>query len=81
MPRPLLLIIYTAAAVLVVLVARQILETKIISGSLGLHPLTTLISMYAGLWTLRQLSCSPGQSETCDVRNVGADLSAQSLAG
>lgn len=52
MPRPLLLIIYTAAAVLVVLVARQILETKIISGSLGLHPLATLISMYAGLWTL-----------------------------
>ncbi|MDD2553326.1 MAG: sporulation integral membrane protein YtvI [Desulfotomaculaceae bacterium] len=37
---------------LVVLVTRQILETKIVSGNLGLHPLATLISMYAGLWTL-----------------------------
>jgi sporulation integral membrane protein YtvI len=37
---------------LVVLIVRQILETKIVSGSLGLHPLATLISMYAGLWTL-----------------------------
>ncbi|NQS74916.1 MAG: sporulation integral membrane protein YtvI [Peptococcaceae bacterium] len=37
---------------LIVLVVRQILETKIVSGNLGLHPLATLISMYAGLWTL-----------------------------
>jgi sporulation integral membrane protein YtvI len=36
----------------VVSVARQILETKIVSGSLGLHPLATLISMYAGLRTM-----------------------------
>jgi sporulation integral membrane protein YtvI len=37
---------------LAVLVVRQILEAKIVSGNLGLHPLATLISMYAGLWTL-----------------------------
>lgn len=37
---------------LIVLVTRQILETKIVSGNLGLHPLATLVSMYAGLWTL-----------------------------
>lgn len=37
---------------LVVLVVRQVLETKIVSGNLGLHPLATLVSMYAGLWAL-----------------------------
>lgn len=37
---------------LVVLIVRQVLETKIVSGNLGLHPLATLASMYAGLWTL-----------------------------
>ena len=36
---------------LVVLIVRQVLETKIVSGKLGLHPLATLVSMYAGLWT------------------------------
>ena len=35
-----------------VLVVRQVLETKIISGNLGLHPLATLVAMYAGLKTL-----------------------------
>lgn len=33
----------------IVTVVRQITEPKIVAGSLGLHPLTTLISMYAGL--------------------------------
>lgn len=37
---------------IVVLSVRQVLETKIVSGNLGLHPLATLISMYAGLRTL-----------------------------
>jgi sporulation integral membrane protein YtvI len=37
---------------LVVMVVRQVLETKIISANLGLHPLATLISMYAGLRTM-----------------------------
>lgn len=37
---------------LVVLIVRQVLETKIVSRNLGLHPLATLVSMYAGLWTL-----------------------------
>jgi sporulation integral membrane protein YtvI len=41
-----------AVLYLVVSVARQILETKIVSGNLGLHPLATLISMYIGLRTL-----------------------------
>lgn len=41
-----------AVLYLVVVIVRQVLETKIVSGNLGLHPLATLISMYAGLWTL-----------------------------
>lgn len=41
-----------AVLYVVVSVARQILETKIVSGNLGLHPLATLVSMYAGLRTL-----------------------------
>jgi sporulation integral membrane protein YtvI len=41
-----------AVLYLVVLMVRQVLETKIVSGNLGLHPLATLIAMYAGLWTL-----------------------------
>jgi len=41
-----------AVLYIVVLSVRQILETKIVSGNLGLHPLATLISMYAGLHTL-----------------------------
>lgn len=34
---------------LVILVVRQVMETKIVSANLGLHPLATLLSMYAGL--------------------------------
>lgn len=34
---------------MVLAAVRQILETKLVSASLGLHPLATLISMYAGL--------------------------------
>ena len=39
-----LLIIYGC-----VTVVRQIAEPKIVGGSIGLHPLATLVSMYAGL--------------------------------
>ena len=35
-----------------VMTVRQFLEAKIVSANLGLHPLATLISMYAGLKTL-----------------------------
>lgn len=35
-----------------VLIVRQVLETKIVSANLGLHPLATLVAMYAGLKTL-----------------------------
>lgn len=35
-----------------VLIVRQVLEAKIISANLGLHPLETLIAMYAGLKTI-----------------------------
>ncbi|MCL6638940.1 MAG: sporulation integral membrane protein YtvI [Firmicutes bacterium] len=37
---------------LIVLVVRQVLETKIVSANLGLHPLATLLAMYAGLKTV-----------------------------
>lgn len=33
----------------VVLITRQFLETKIVSSSMGLHPLATLVAMYGGL--------------------------------
>jgi len=36
----------------VVYMVRQVFETKIVSASLGLHPLATLIAMYAGLKTM-----------------------------
>lgn len=35
-----------------VLVVRQVMEAKIVSANLGLHPLETLLAMYAGLRTL-----------------------------
>ncbi|MCL6634649.1 MAG: sporulation integral membrane protein YtvI [Peptococcaceae bacterium] len=35
-----------------ILVVRQVSETKIVSSNLGLHPLATLLAMYAGLKTL-----------------------------
>lgn len=35
-----------------VLLVRQVFETKIVSANLGLHPLATLVAMYAGLKTL-----------------------------
>ncbi|MDD4237208.1 MAG: sporulation integral membrane protein YtvI [Desulfotomaculaceae bacterium] len=35
-----------------VLVVRQVMEAKIVSANLGLHPLETLLAMYAGLKTL-----------------------------
>lgn len=35
-----------------VLVVRQVMEAKIISANLGLHPLETLLAMYAGLKTI-----------------------------
>ncbi|NLI11957.1 sporulation integral membrane protein YtvI [Pelotomaculum propionicicum] len=37
---------------LLVLLVRQVLETKIVSANLGLHPLATLLAMYAGLKTI-----------------------------
>ncbi|BAF59440.1 predicted permease [Pelotomaculum thermopropionicum SI] len=41
-----------AVLYLIVLLTRQFLETKIVSANLGLHPLATLIAMYAGLKTM-----------------------------
>ncbi|HEX3030643.1 MAG TPA: AI-2E family transporter, partial [Bacillota bacterium] len=36
----------------VVVLVRQVFETKVVSDSLGIHPLATLISMYVGLQTI-----------------------------
>lgn len=36
----------------IVIVVRQILETKIVSSSMGLHPLATMLAMYVGLQLL-----------------------------
>lgn len=43
-----------------VLVVRQVLETKIVSHSMGLHPLATLIAMYVGLKLLGPLGVIAG---------------------
>lgn len=37
---------------LIVLIFRQVMENKIVSASLGLHPLATLLAMYAGFKTV-----------------------------
>lgn len=36
----------------VVVLVRQVFETKVVSDSLGIHPLATLVSMYVGLQTI-----------------------------
>lgn len=41
-----------AALYALVLVVRQVSETKLVSSNLGLHPLATLVAMYAGLKTM-----------------------------
>ncbi|MHB9093687.1 MAG: sporulation integral membrane protein YtvI [Eubacteriales bacterium] len=50
-----LLILYA-----VVLIVRQVLETKIVSSSMGLHPLATLMAMYVGLQLLGPLGVIAG---------------------
>ncbi len=44
----------------IVLVVRQVLETKIVSSSMGLHPLATLMAMYVGLKLLGPLGVVAG---------------------
>lgn len=44
----------------IVLVVRQVLETKIVSRTMGLHPLPTLVSMYVGLKLLGTLGVVAG---------------------
>ncbi len=44
----------------IVLVVRQVLETKIISTTIGLHPLATLVGMYVGLRLLGPLGVVAG---------------------
>jgi len=44
----------------VVLVVRQVLETKIVASSMGIHPLATLIAMYVGLQLLGPLGLVAG---------------------
>jgi len=48
------------ALYIIVIVVRQVLETKIVSSSMGLHPLATLISMYVGLKLLGPLGVIAG---------------------
>lgn len=44
----------------IVLIVRQILETKIVAHSMGLHPLATLVAMYVGLQLLGPLGVIAG---------------------
>lgn len=44
----------------IVIIVRQVLETKIISSTMGLHPLATLMSMYVGLKLLGGLGVIAG---------------------
>jgi len=44
----------------IVIVVRQVLETKIVSSSMGLHPLATLVGMYVGLQLLGPMGVIAG---------------------
>lgn len=44
----------------VVLIVRQVMETKIVSQSMGLHPLATMVAMYAGLKALGPMGVVAG---------------------
>jgi len=44
----------------IVIIVRQVLETKIVSNSIGLHPLATLVSMYVGLQLMGALGVIAG---------------------
>ena len=44
----------------IVIIVRQVMETKIVSSTMGLHPLATLVSMYVGLKLLGPLGVVTG---------------------
>ena len=44
----------------IIMVVRQVLETKIVSHSMGLHPLATLVAMYVGLQILGPIGVIAG---------------------
>ena len=49
---------------------RQLLEPKIISGQIGLHPLVTLMTMYAGLRTIGLLGMIIGPVIALIIKNI-----------
>ena len=40
--------IYIIIILVIIMVARQLLEPKIVSSNIGIHPIFTLIAMYTG---------------------------------
>ena len=55
---------------IVVTVIRQITEPKVVAGSLGLHPLLTLVSMYAGLRLFGIFGMIIGPAAVLAIRSV-----------
>ena len=55
---------------IIVTVIRQVTEPKVVAGSLGLHPLVTIISMYIGLKLLGILGMIAGPITALAVRSV-----------
>ena len=54
---------------LIITVVRQITEPKVVAGSLGLHPLITIISMYAGFKLLGILGMIVGPMTALAVKS------------
>ena len=55
---------------IVVTVIRQITEPKVVAGSLGLHPLLTLVSMYAGLRLFGIFGMIIGPAAVLTIRSI-----------
>ena len=62
--------LYLLALYGICLLVRQLLEPKILSGQIGLHPLATLISMYVGLRTIGFLGLILGPILVLILKNL-----------
>ncbi len=56
----------------IVIIVRQVLETKIVASSIGLHPLATLVSMYVGLQLMGPLGVIAGPLFVIAVKACGS---------
>lgn len=57
-----------------ILVVRQLLEPKIVSGKIGIHPIFTLIAMYTGFKVIGVLGLLIGPIILIIFKNIFANL-------